>query len=159
MTEDPELDARPVDVQELLGDPGVQYVTPDFQRPFEWEEEQFNELWNDIKTAAKGSNTHFLGQVILVEANGADLQTMQIIDGQQRFTSISVLICALRDYYQKEGEVEKEKQLESLLKATSTLDAEAKRRLKLLNHDHDDEQYAKVYKSDIEGASGQVAQA
>lgn len=159
MSEDPELDARPVNVQELFGQPAVRYVTPDFQRPFEWAEEQFGELWHDIKTAAENSSTHFLGQVILVETNGMDSQTMQIIDGQQRFTSISILVCALRDYYRKRGETGKADQLSGLLEATAISDAKKKRRLKLLNHDRDDAQYDEIYNSNAEEADGKVAQA
>lgn len=159
MSEDPELDARPVDVQELFGQPGVRYITPDFQRPFEWGQEQFLELWDDIKTASDSDDTHFLGQVILVDSSSAESDKMEIIDGQQRFTSISLLVCALRDRYEQNGESGKAGQLENLLSATAISDAEKKRRLRLLNHDLDDSRYGSIYAGEPEQADGNLKEA
>jgi len=159
MTEDPELDARPVDVQELFGQPGVRYVTPDFQRPFEWGEEQFLELWDDVKTASDRSDTHFLGQVILVDSSSAGSDLMEIIDGQQRFTSISILVCALRDSYKENGETGRVNQLDNLLSATAISDAKKQRRLRLLNHDLDDSRYNHIYSENPEQSGGNVGEA
>jgi len=155
----PELHARPVDVQELLGSPGVQYVTPDFQRPFEWGEDQFAELWTDLMTAVEHDGTHFMGQVILVESPSEDQDRMQIIDGQQRLTTFSIFACVLRDYYDSKDESDVSDQLQRLLAVTDTLDASESRRLKLLNHDEDDDHYNLIYEGNVEDASGAVKQA
>lgn len=159
MNEDPELDARPVHVQELFGQPGVSYITPDFQRAYEWQEEEFDELWRDIVTAAENDSTHFLGQVILVESTERDSETYLIIDGQQRFTSISILVCALRDYYNQQNETEKADQLDNLLSATAVTNAKRKRRLELLNHEDDDLQYERIYEAEPSQADGNPSDA
>lgn len=155
----PELSARPVDVQELLGAPGVLYVTPDFQRGFEWSEEQFQELWTDLLTAVKNDNTHFLGQVILVDSSTGGQDLMQIIDGQQRLTTVSILACVLRDWYKNHSDQDYSTQLQRLLSATSTQDAAKTRRLSLLSHSDDDKQYGLVYAGESEDASGNVGEA
>lgn len=155
----PGLHARPVDVQELLGSPGVQYVTPDFQRPFEWGEDQFAELWGDLMTAVERDDTHFMGQVILVESPSNGQDRMQIIDGQQRLTTLSIFACVLRDYYDSKDQSDVSDQLQTLLAVTDTLDASEGRRLRLLNHDEDDDSYNLIYEGNAEGASGATKEA
>lgn len=158
-TDEPELHARPVDVQELLGQPSVQYVTPDFQRSFEWGEDQFAKLWTDLITAVEHEGTHFMGQVILVDSSSEDQDRMQIIDGQQRLTTLSIFACVLRDYYDSKEQSNVSDQLQSLLAVTGTVDASEKRRLKLLNHHEDDEQYSRIYEGSPEDADGNVQKA
>lgn len=155
----PELSARPVDVQDLLGAPGVLYTTPDFQRGYEWGEDQFEELWNDIMAAVENGSSHFLGQTILVDSGTAGQDSFQIIDGQQRITTISILACVLRDWYQNESDADYAEQLDRLLSATSTEDAAKTRRLRLLDQSNDDQQYKLVYNKNAKQAGGNVGEA
>jgi len=155
----PGLHARPVDVQELLGSPGVRYITPDFQRPFEWGEDQFAELWRDLIAAVERDDTHFMGQVILIESPSKAQGRMQIIDGQQRLTTLSILACVLREYYDSKDRSNVSDQLQTLLGVTDTLEASESRRLKLLNHDDDDDNYNLIYEGNAQDASGAVKQA
>jgi len=155
----PELNARPVDIQELLGTPGVIYVTPDFQRGYEWKEDQFEELWTDISTAVDNDTTHFLGQVILVDTSSGNQDRMQIIDGQQRITTLSILACVLRDHYNLTARSKVANQLERLLSATSTGDATEQRRLNLQSHSDEDKQYGLVYAGESEEADGEIKEA
>ncbi|MDY5557604.1 DUF262 domain-containing HNH endonuclease family protein [Helicobacter sp.] len=69
-----------------------QYTIPLYQRAYSWEKEQWNDLLNDLEEATKGENHYFFGNVLLEEING---ETNDIIDGQQRITTIIIFARAL----------------------------------------------------------------
>ena len=89
------------------------YVVPLFQRPYVWEEEeQWVPLWQDISGRAeallerdqRGARSdrignHFLGAVVLnqIRVFGRQVDTGQVIDGQQRLTTLQLMIAAFRD--------------------------------------------------------------
>ena len=65
-----------------------QYAIPVYQRAYSWGEKQWNEFLEDLKEATKGSNHYFFGNVLLEN-------TGDIIDGQQRITTIVIFARAL----------------------------------------------------------------
>lgn len=158
---DTELSARPVDIQELLADPGKQYVTPDFQRDFEWGEEEYDQLWADILTANERGDQHFLGQIIVVEGGGDKLSKIKLIDGQQRLTSIIILSCAMRDVYRQEHDDDLEnvknqiEQLDRLVHVTAQ-DGKKHCRLTLENNDSSDEKLQQIIESESDSEGGVV---
>ena len=97
------MDVRETTLQELLGGP-KQYLVPLYQRPYAWEVKQRNRLWADILELAESrrtnsSATHFMGSLVL--STGAIVPSgveFLVVDGQQRLTTLSILLCALRDY-------------------------------------------------------------
>lgn len=97
--------ARETTLQELL-EGSKQYQVPLYQRTYSWEKEQLKLLWDDIVQLAKDRAedpelTHFIGSVVLAPSptNGpAGVQEFLVIDGQQRLTTLSILLCAVRDY-------------------------------------------------------------
>ncbi|MBF9131349.1 DUF262 domain-containing protein [Plantactinospora sp. S1510] len=97
--------ARETTLQELL-EGSKQYQMPLYQRTYSWTTEQFERLWEDIlkmveDRAAGASGTHFIGSVVLAPspANGpAGVQEFLVVDGQQRLTTLSLLLCAIRDH-------------------------------------------------------------
>ena len=79
--------------QLLTGD--RQYQIPDFQRPYVWEEPQAIALVNDLLGAWRTDDgDYFLGSIVLVEHDECD--NADIIDGQQRLTSLCILVSLLR---------------------------------------------------------------
>jgi alkylated DNA nucleotide flippase Atl1 len=83
-----------------------QYQVPLYQRTYSWTNDQLQRLWDDI-TQLAGDRivdpglTHFIGSLVLAPSpnNGpAGVQEFLVIDGQQRLTTMSILLCALRDY-------------------------------------------------------------
>jgi len=77
-----------------------QYLIPLYQRTYSWEKEQCIRLWNDIvnihKTRREG---HFVGSIVRIDEDSAAGSTLaMIIDGQQRLTTLTLLLVALRDY-------------------------------------------------------------
>ncbi|HEY0468474.1 MAG TPA: DUF262 domain-containing protein, partial [Polyangiaceae bacterium] len=76
----------------LLGIPEQQLRIPPYQRPYAWGEDQVDELWGDIVLAIGGS--HFMGSLVLT---GEDPNLLDVIDGQQRLTTLLVLLGLIRD--------------------------------------------------------------
>lgn len=72
-----------------------QYQIPDFQRPYVWEEQQATALVNDLLDAWRTNDgDYFLGSIVLVEQPNGD--NVDIIDGQQRLTTLCILVALLR---------------------------------------------------------------
>lgn len=70
---------------------------PDYQRPYAWEVEQATQLLEDLAEAMErdGEEPYFLGSVVLVKAPNQALA--EVIDGQQRLTTLTILLAVLRD--------------------------------------------------------------
>ena len=83
-----------------------QFIIPVFQRDFSWTGEQCEQLWRDVgrASAAEANGGHFMGSIVYI---GADLssafQSWLLIDGQQRLTTLTVLMIALRDHIRASG--------------------------------------------------------
>ncbi|GAA9942695.1 DUF262 and DUF1524 domain-containing protein [Helicobacter pylori] len=91
----------------IEGNQKNQLVIPIYQRVYSWEKEQCKQLWDDIvKTGGSDQiEGHFIGSILYVldgimHSNNALL----IIDGQQRLTTITLLLTALRDHLNDEDE-------------------------------------------------------
>ena len=68
------------------------YVVPKFQRDYSWDKDQWDDLWNDIEsTLSEEEGEHYMGYLVL-QKTGVNIRN--IIDGQQRFTTITLLILA-----------------------------------------------------------------
>lgn len=93
-----DLQAERVTLNKLFGTIGEQFQIPPYQRPYAWEAEQIDDLWDDLtSTLAEG---HFLGTIVLHDA--AD-DRPQIIDGQQRIITLMLLLGLIRDEYNRLG--------------------------------------------------------
>lgn len=67
------------------------FVVPKFQRDYSWGNEQWDDLWQDIETMIADKEDHYMGYLVLQTNNDKDFQ---IIDGQQRFSTVTILILA-----------------------------------------------------------------
>ena len=80
----------------------TQFVVPVFQRDYRWSESQCEQLWTDILLIAQDTNTrqHFLGSIVYVSTGdtSAAFTRWLLIDGQQRVTTLTLLLAALRDH-------------------------------------------------------------
>lgn len=84
---------------EFMDEGDMRFVIPAYQRLYSWNETQCEELWLDILRAARGKRNHFLGTVLYnVVYEGEVPDHIEIIDGQQRLTSVSLIILALARY-------------------------------------------------------------
>ena len=85
----------------------TQFVVPVFQRDYSWTELQCEQLWNDILHIAGESSDrgHFLGSLVYVSTgdSAASFTRWLLIDGQQRLTTLTLLLTALRDHITDTG--------------------------------------------------------
>ena len=85
-------------ITNFLSQNGQQYKIPVYQRNYEWSKEQCKKLFEDIVQAAKRNQLHFTGSIVFqplapIKGIGNNI----VIDGQQRLTTIYILIKALVD--------------------------------------------------------------
>lgn len=76
------------------------YQIPDYQRPYSWDKEQLSYLVDDLFTAFSDNPTdvYFCGSLVLVPNESDD--RFDIIDGQQRMTTFTILACVIKALYQ-----------------------------------------------------------
>jgi hypothetical protein len=87
------LDGRTISIGEILSLDWF-FRIPEYQRPFSWETDNFEDLIDDL-TSADPNTEYFLGTVVL--HNRGDEGYRDVVDGQQRLTSILILLACLRD--------------------------------------------------------------
>lgn len=78
---------------------GGKYIIPKFQRDYSWEAEQWDDLWQDIENMYSEKSDHYMGYLVLQTSN--ENKDSIIIDGQQRFTTITMIILAAIKAIQK----------------------------------------------------------
>ena len=94
------MDARKGNIYEILNG-NRQFLIPVYQRFYSWDIDQCKRLWNDIvEMQRKGKSGHFVGSIVNIaeQAMPTGVQKYMIIDGQQRMTTLTLLLLALRDY-------------------------------------------------------------
>ncbi len=78
-----------------------QFIVPVFQRDYSWETKHCLQLWKDIMQAGSIGNikAHFVGSIVYIatDDNNANINRWLVIDGQQRLTTVILLLTALRD--------------------------------------------------------------
>lgn len=93
------MDASPRRIIELITGAGTRLVIPVFQRPYSWDEENCTQLWEDIISTGRGTGTpHFTGSVVWIQQgtmSASGVTPLMLIDGQQRVTTITLLVIAL----------------------------------------------------------------
>lgn len=96
------MDAGQASFSDLITAASRRFVIPVYQRPYSWDEAQCIQLWEDILSVGrKEQNTHFTGSVVWIQdgtmsANG--VTPLLLIDGQQRVTTIMLLLVALASF-------------------------------------------------------------
>ncbi|GAA8097039.1 hypothetical protein HpHA297_09000 [Helicobacter pylori] len=115
-----------------------QLVIPIYQRLYSWEKEQCKQLWDDIIKIGGNDkmNGHFIGSILYVINNKTSYSNnvLLIIDGQQRLTTITLLLTALRNHLSDEV---KRKEIEDHYLINSDKDGDKKFRLILSESDKD----------------------
>ena len=72
------------------------FIIPVYQRNYDWTIEQCKQLFDDLVTLSKDNlNRHFFGSIVSSMAEGGGMQEFLIIDGQQRLTTVSLLLLAM----------------------------------------------------------------
>ncbi len=119
----------------IKGNQKNQLVIPIYQRLYSWEKEQCKELWDDIIKIGGDDKMdgHFIGSILYVlDGITHSDNALLIIDGQQRLTTITLLLTALRDHWS-----DKRKEIEDHYLINSDKDGDKKFRLILSESDKD----------------------
>ncbi len=125
------MDAKPKTPEEIFGT-HIRCVIPPFQRPYVWEEEkQWEPLWDDVartaelvlamddsRSAPDGMPVHFLGAVVLqhVPAATGYIRPCYVVDGQQRLTTLQVLMDAVQEVVAEHGDETDAEALQDLVR-------------------------------------------
>lgn len=135
-----------------------QLVVPLFQRPYVWDEdEQWAPLWNDLRRLTEirlndpySTATHFLGAVVVQAHEGqlGNLQASNIIDGQQRLTTLQIVMDAAGSVLESVGMDILAGQLESLTHNQATFVRPGESRLKIRHTNRDHAAFDEVMDSD-----------
>jgi hypothetical protein len=93
-----EIEANRKSVKQLFTG-GDQLEIPPYQRPYSWTLTEVDQLWVDITDS--GSEGYFLGPLVIY--GDKEHQTRDLVDGQQRLTTLQMLLALIRDKYQEAG--------------------------------------------------------
>ncbi|WOF15411.1 DUF262 domain-containing protein [Methanoplanus sp. FWC-SCC4] len=126
-----------------------QYIIPLYQRTYSWSEKQCAQLWDDILRAGKDKSIkgHFIGSVVYIEKglyNTTDIPQMLVIDGQQRLTTISLLIAALGQAIKDRDDITEISQRRLNYYYLYNIEEEGELRYKLLLTQNDKESLKKI---------------
>lgn len=86
-------------IDELLK--GNTFIIPRFQRAYSWEADQVNQFWSDIIDNL--SEAYFIGSMVVYKVGRS---SVAVVDGQQRLTTITILLCAIREGFKALDQVD-----------------------------------------------------
>ncbi|MCD2501107.1 DUF262 domain-containing HNH endonuclease family protein [Clostridium sp. NSJ-145] len=110
-------------LRDLLQNKNFIFRIPINQRKYSWQEEQLEAFWEDFVKLVGKNSSHYLGVVSLItkEIDDMNFKCFEIIDGQQRITTVILLVSALRDVYLALKDINKAKGIHAnYLSAIST---------------------------------------
>lgn len=142
------LAADDYDISEVL-EGSHQIEVPDYQREYAWGKDQWSELWDDIFALTRSRDHHFIGSIVVIERKGDQIKKLELVDGQQRLTTISIILCAIRNRFRKDNDHSEIAELvESFLKIQSRTTGEGYQKLKLNKFHNPD--YQKVLEDNVD---------
>lgn len=86
-------------INKLFTDSDSFYQIPDYQRPYKWTDDQVEQLWDDVwESYTNAEPNYFLGSLITATPSESS-KYLDIVDGQQRLTTLMILFAVIRDKY------------------------------------------------------------
>ncbi|QOW09783.1 DUF262 domain-containing protein [Kaistella flava (ex Peng et al. 2021)] len=108
----------PLTISQLFSTRNEQFFIPAYQRRYAWKWKQCKDLFNDIKNLTD-DDSHLLGNLVcLTGAHTAKINQLEVIDGQQRITTLSLLLTALSKAFEEKKDTEEASKIEGYLKAS-----------------------------------------
>jgi hypothetical protein len=92
------------ELRAILYDGGEKYKIPRYQRPYSWTNDQVSDLWSDL---ISGEST-FLGSFVFNYEKYEEDNFVEVIDGQQRLISLTILMAVIRDKYKELDQTKKQ---------------------------------------------------
>lgn len=93
-----EIDAKKSGINSIFTN--FWFVVPEYQRAYVWDSDQVNDLLDDLWFAFenKKESEYFLGSLVLKNLNNNDYEEFEVLDGQQRLTTLYLLMGVIRDF-------------------------------------------------------------
>ena len=128
-------------LSQLFSSANEQFVIPAYQRRYSWQKKQLTELFDDINFL-KSDDTHLLGSVVcLTYSHTAGINPLELVDGQQRITSLSIFLKVLQNKYK---ELEHDEIANEIGGYLNSKGIDRKQQNKILLGDLDNSDYTKV---------------
>lgn len=121
------INAKPQSISEVFT--GNSYGIPGYQRRYEWDLEQCEQMWEDFidfNNTKKDNDKYFFGSIVVEKTN--EEKVFNIVDGQQRITTITLLLAAIF------SKASTHKRLEKILKKVDSITDEATDELRLKSY-------------------------
>lgn len=141
-------------VRDLFSKSGGKFEVPEYQRGYEWEKKHFQDLWADLERIGQGVEKHYLGNIILLKKKGSGKKVFDIVDGQQRMITISILMMAIRDA--KEVDNQEDELIKNILNSYPT--EEPERKIELFSQ-KEDKEFEALWQRETEEPEGTVGTA
>ena len=112
------IEAEPKTLKNVLDPEQYEFVIPGYQRPYAWKEANAEELLSSLLDAfgeGKQVEEYFLGTIVLINKKGQ--KTAEVIDGQQRLTTLTILYSVLRHCI-PESEIESKARISSKIRSS-----------------------------------------
>lgn len=128
-------------ISQLLSTESEQFVIPAYQRRYSWQDKQVKELFDDINHL-EGGETHLLGSIVcLTGDHGAGINSLELVDGQQRTTTIMLFLDAIEDRLRSDGNDE---DAQTISKMVTSKDYTGTKSKKLVLGDLDNRDFMRV---------------
>lgn len=128
-------------VSQLLSTESEQFTIPAYQRRYSWQDKQVKELFDDINHLEVG-DTHLLGSIVCLTGDySAGITNLELVDGQQRTTTIMLFLDAIEDRLHAEGNSD---DAQSISKLVTSKDYTGTKSKKLQLGDLDNKDFAHV---------------
>lgn len=97
--------AREIGILDVLGIPDSQFIVPVFQRVYSWTARECEDLIDDVLAAGAAGRAHFTGSFLYAPCASEEegVQAFQIIDGQQRTTTVTLMLLAFAERLRAQG--------------------------------------------------------
>lgn len=105
-----QLEAGELPLNKIFSTGDYDFVIPDYQRPYAWGVEQALQLLDDLESSLDRDQDepYFLGSIVLVKDKGEPRS--EVIDGQQRLTTTTILMAVIRDLVTDDDELARQMQ-------------------------------------------------
>lgn len=128
-------------VSQLLSTESEQFTIPAYQRRYSWQDKHVKELFDDINHLEAG-DTHLLGSIVCLSGDySAGITNLELVDGQQRTTTIMLLLDAIEDRLRAEDNTD---DAQSINKLVTSKDYTGTKSKKLQLGDLDNKDFARV---------------
>ena len=95
-----EITSVPATINTYLGKPSIGkneriYIIPPYQREYTWSRDEWSDLYDDLTDSISSTRKHFIGTFMFIESTEDGRDIYNVVDGQQRLTTLSILFLVL----------------------------------------------------------------